>query len=210
MLAWAMHNLVGCQFSGLIYVSLYLVLNFSMKPVIIQFLKSFPEILLVLVLFYPFLVHASSERVWPILSFTCDKDKNEVKLKNEVKWGKAGKNFPFSVKQGTYNPWTLVFIEDRGKRRLVSEKKQFNLVCKLGETKYTFVIRPKIFNTNFYGKCGDRLSVKVSIFKNTSKLIEDKAMEAYCHGNSPVLRGIKIKGGKSKIKFYEVPKSRFY
>lgn len=181
-----------------------------MKPTIIQFLKFFPEILLVMALLFPFLVQAASDRAWPIITFTCDKDKNEVKLKNEVKWGEAGKNFQFSVERGTYNPWSLVSLEDRGKRTLISEKAQLNLKCSLGGTEYKFVVKPKIFNTNFKGKCGDRLSVNVSVYKGSSILIQDKSMEAFCHGNAPVLRGIKVKGDNSKVKFYEVPRSRFY
>ncbi len=178
------------------------------KTAIIQFLKHISEILLVLTLFFPFFVKAASDRAWPIITFTCDKAKNEVKLKNEVKWGETGRDFAFDAGQGTYNPWSLVAFEDYGKRRLTSEKTQLNLVCKLGEIEYKFVIKPKIFNTNFYGKCGDRLSVNVSVYENTSKLLGDKAMVAFCHGNSPVLRGIKVKD--SKVKFYEVARSRFY
>lgn len=181
-----------------------------MKVTIIQFLKRFPEIVLVSALLFPFLAQAEADRAWPIITFTCDKAKNEVKLKNEVKWGKAGKNYPFSAEQGTYNPWSLVSFEDRGKRRLISEKKQLKLKCILGKIEYTFIVKPKIFNTNFHGKCGDRLSVKVSVLKGASTLIEDKPMESFCHGNAPVLRGIKIIAGKNKVKFYEVPRSRFY
>ena len=181
-----------------------------MKPVIIQFIKYFPEILLGMALFFPFLVQANSARAWPIITFTCDKGKNEVKLKNEVKWGKAGENFQFSAEQGTYNPWSLVSLVDRGTRTLISEKAQLDLKCNLAGNDYRFVIKPKIFNTNFKGKCGDRLSVKVSVYKGKSILIEDKPMESYCHGNAPVIRGIKVKGGNVKVKLYEVARSRFY
>jgi len=179
-----------------------------MKFVIIPFIKIFLQVLLFTGLFFSTVAQSSVERVWPIITFTCDKSKNEVKIKNEVKWGAAGKNFPFNAQQGTYNPWSLVAFEDRGKRRLISEKSQLNLSCQLGNSHYRFQIKPKIFNTNFNAKCGDRLSVIVSVYKNDSLLVENRAMEAFCHGNSPVLKGIKIKGGKAK--FYEVPRSRFY
>ena len=181
-----------------------------MKATIIQILKCFPEIVLVSSLLFPFLAHGEVDRAWPIITFTCDKAKNEVKLKNEVKWGAAGENYPFNAEQGTYNPWSLVSIEKRGKRSLISEKKQLTLKCVLDKIEYTFIVKPKIFNTNFNGKCGDRLSVKVSVYKGASTLIEDKAMEGFCHGNAPVLRGIKVKAETSKVKFYEIPRSRFY
>ena len=182
----------------------------SMKSGIIPLLTKLPEFLLVMGLCAPFSLHAERDRPWPIITFTCDKSKNEVKLKNEVKWGDAGKNFQFNALQGTYNPWELVSHEDRAKRQLLSEKAQYKFSCQLGDSKYRFIIRPKIFNTNFKAKCGDRLSVKVSIYKDDALLLLDKTMEGFCVGNAPVLKGIKIKGGSSKIKFYEVPRSRFY
>lgn len=158
----------------------------------------------------PAYVQAADERAWPIITFTCDKDKNEVKIKNEVKWGDAGKSFPFNAAQGTYNPWELVNIIESGKRKLTSEKEQLKLKCTLGKAEYLFVVKPKIFNPNFDGQCGDRLSVMVTIYKGAAILIEDKAMEKFCHGNAPVLRGIKVLGANSKVKLYEVPRSRFY
>lgn len=176
-----------------------------MKSVFIQLFK----LVLLFGLSISSMVHAE-ERAWPIITFTCDKAKNEVKIKNEVKWGSAGKGFPFNAEQGTYNPWDLVNIVDRGKRRLISEKKKLELKCQLEEAEYTFVISPKIFNVNFNGKCGNRLSVKVSILKGSSVLIEDRAMEKFCHGNAPVLKGIKVKASNNKVKFYEVSRSRFY
>jgi len=162
------------------------------------------------VLFMPGSVYGDTQRPWPIITFTCDKAKNEVKLKNEVKWGDAGKNFPFNAEQGTYSPWALVAFEDRANRRLLSEKAQLNLSCQLGGSNYRFNIRPKMFNTNFKAKCGDRLSVIISIFRNDVLLLENRAMERFCNGNAPVLRGVKIKGAKGSIKLYEVPRSRFY
>lgn len=155
-------------------------------------------------------VFAAAERAWPIITFTCDHAKNEAKLKNEVRWGVKGEKFEFNEAQGTYNPWALVKIEERGERKLISEKKQLKLKCKLANAEYTLVVRPKIFNPNYYGKCGDRLSVKVSVYKNDAILIEEKSMEKFCHGNAPVMRGIKVNASNSKVKFYEVSRSRFY
>jgi len=155
-------------------------------------------------------VCAAEQRAWPIITFTCDKAKNEVKIKNEVKWGEKGENFPFNVAQGTYNPWDLVNIEERGDYKLVSEKAQLDLSCELKGIKYRFKVRPKIFNVNGNGTCGDRLSVKISVFKDQSILLEDKDMEPFCHGNTPILRGIKLEGGSNKVKLYEIPRSRFF
>ena len=154
-------------------------------------------------------VGAENSRAWPVITFTCDKPNNEVKIKNEVKWGDAGKNFPFSKEQGTYNPWEWVKVEDRGVRTLVSEKNKLELSCELKGINYRFTISPKIFNPNFNAKCGDRLSVKVSVYMDKYTLLENKDMEPSCHGNTPILRGLKIQGGSNKVKLYTVARSRF-
>ncbi len=151
-----------------------------------------------------------SERAWPIITFTCDKENQQVKIRNEVKWGDAGKHFAFNAAEGTYNPWALVAMQDRGQRKLVSESERLKLSCKLKNTEYKIVVRPKIFNPNFYASCGDRLSVIVSIYANDAILIEDKPMEKFCHGNSRVIRGIKVLAANNKVKIYEVPRSRFF
>lgn len=161
-------------------------------------------------LFLPLSAWPATDQAWPIITFTCDKAKNEVKLKNEVKWGDIGKNFQFDPQLGTYNPWSLVKIESKGRGERVSPNKQLELNCLLGESFYRFVIKPKIFNTNFNAKCGNHLSVKVSVYKNRLLLVNDKPMETYCLGNAPVLRGLKIQGGNYKIEYYEVARSRFY
>lgn len=153
---------------------------------------------------------ADTEKAWPIITFSCDKENSQLKIKNEVKWGEAGKNFPFSAEQGTYNPWDLIKKDDRGERILLSESARLNLSCRLLAAEYRVVVRPKIFNVNMKGKCGDRLSVIVSIYENDVLKLEEKPFETFCFGNSPVVRGIKINGMTGKLKVYEVPRSRFY
>ncbi|HED32756.1 MAG TPA: hypothetical protein ENJ08_00870 [Gammaproteobacteria bacterium] len=177
-----------------------------MKLAILQLLKI--SLLFSGVLALP--AFAAQERAWPIITFTCDPAKNEAKLKNEVKWGAKGEQFAFDEARGTYNPWSLVSIEERGAQKQTLEKKQLRLKCKLANAEYTLVVRPKIFNPNYNGKCGDHLSVRVSVYKNGRPLIEDRPMEKFCHGNAPVMRGIKVSASNSKVKFYEVSRSRFY
>ncbi len=186
-----------------------------MNLVIIQLLNIFLSTFLVIFFILsslPFSVsaHTQFERAWPIITFTCDKSKNEMKLKNEVKWGMAGENFQFNSQNGTYNPWDLVKVEEGAHGLRTSPDKKLKLSCLLGKVEYKLVITPKIFNRDFDAKCGHHLSVKVSIYKNESLLIKEKPMEAYCFGNAPVLRGIKVKGGRDKVKFYKVARSQFY
>ncbi|HEY9201561.1 MAG TPA: hypothetical protein VIQ81_08200 [Gammaproteobacteria bacterium] len=175
-------------------------------------MKVFCKLLSIVAIFITLLapVKASEQRVWPIISFVCDQQNNVLKLKNEVKWGDAGKNFPFNEAQGTYNPWQLVAIEDRHGSQIVVEKASWDLRCNLSGFEYSIILKPKIFNSDFNGSCGDRLSVIISIYKGSEELLADKSMVEFCRGNAPVLRGIKIQGGSSRVQKYEVSPALFY
>lgn len=151
-----------------------------------------------------------AERPYPIITYSCDKDKDVLKIKNEVKWNEAGKNFAFSVKNGTYNPWDWVTIEDRNGRRLTRQNKSIELVCELSGTLYRVVLEPKLFNPDFDGPCGDRLSVKVSVYMGRAILLENKVLERFCRGNTKLIRGIKVLGKERRIKIYSVARHKFY
>ena len=153
---------------------------------------------------------AWADRPYPIVTYTCDKQGDVLKIKNEVKWGEAGKNFAFSAHDGTYNPWEWVKVEDRNGRALTKQVNSVELSCELSGTVYRVVLEPKLFNPDFNGKCGDKLSVKVSIFMDQAILLESKELERFCRGNTKVIRGIKVFGKKRRVKLYEVPRHKFY
>jgi hypothetical protein len=175
-------------------------------------MKVFCKLLSIVVIFIALLApaKASEQRVWPIISFLCDQENNVLKLKNEVKWGDAGKNFPFNKPQGTYNPWELVEIQDQHGSQIVVEKTSWDLRCNLSGFEYSIIVKPKIFNPDFHGSCGDRLSVIISVYKGSEELLLDRPMIEFCHGNAPILRGIKIQGGSSQVQKYEVSPGLFY
>lgn len=151
-----------------------------------------------------------TERAYPIITYTCDKNKDVLKIKNEVKWGASGKDFAFSESNGTYNPWQWVEFEERSGRTLVRQSKSVELICKLSGTVYRVVLEPKLFNPDFNGKCGDKLSAKVSVYMDDAALFENKVLEKFCRGNAKVIRGVKVFGKKRKAKFYEIAKHKFY
>ena len=153
---------------------------------------------------------AWAERVYPIITYTCDRQEDVLKIKNEVKWGEAGKNFVFSIENGTYNPWDWVQIDDKNGRKLTHQSKKVELSCELSGIIYRVVLEPKLFNPDFNGPCGDKLSVKVSIFMGQAILLENKEMEQFCRGNTKVIRGIKVFGKKRRVKLYEVARHKFY
>jgi hypothetical protein len=157
-----------------------------------------------------YLPSAFADQVYPVITYTCDEKADVLKIKNEAKWGEVGENFKFSEADGIYNPWDWVEMEDRGSRRLVRQSKSVELTCKLSGVTYKVVLEPKLFNPNYFGKCGDKLSAKVSIYMGKDILLENKALEQFCHGNAKIIRGIKVYGAKRKLKLYKIAKHKFY
>jgi len=157
-----------------------------------------------------YLPAAFADQVYPVITYTCDEKNDVLKIKNEIKLGEEGKGFIFSEADGTYNPWDWVEMEDRGQRRLVRQSKSVELICELSGTVYKVILEPKLFNPNYFGKCGDKLSTKVSIYMGQAILLEKKELESFCHGNAKIIKGIKVYGAKRKVKLYKTAKHKFY
>ena len=153
---------------------------------------------------------ALAEQAYPIITFSCNQAEDVLKIKNEVKWGNAGKNFNFSAENGTYNPWDWVQIVDRKGRKLVRQKKSVELNCDLSGTLYRVLLEPKLFNPDLNGNCGNKLSARVSVYMGELAMIENKDLEKFCVGNARVIRGIKVFGKKRELKLYEIAKHKFY
>lgn len=143
---------------------------------------------------------------YPVITVQCDEQNDVLKIKNEVKWNEEGKQFPFSAVQGTYNPWDWVRIDAT---RTVEPSGQLELACQLNNNLYKLVLRPRIFNQNYDGKCGNRLSADVTVFRGGAVVIENQPLEEYCFGNAPVIRGIKVMGKSGEVKYLKVPKHKF-
>ena len=152
----------------------------------------------------------ASDIAYPIITVTCDDAGDVLKIKNEVKWNDAGKHFAFSVKEGTYNPWDWVKISSINDSQTVIEDKELELSCQLSNNLYKIVLKPKIFNHSYTGKCGDRISAIVTVFRGGSIIVDDKPMEEFCHGNAPIIRGIKVFGKSGQVKYYKIAKYKFF
>lgn len=166
------------------------------------------HILFVFLILY--LPGATANQAYPVITYTCDKSADVLKIKNEVKWGDEGKNFKFSDAAGLYSPWDWVEMEDKGKRRLVRQKKSVELICELSQFTYKVVLKPKLFNPNYFGQCGKRISVKVSIYAGEKVLLRNQALESFCHGNAKVIKGIKVFGDNGRLKLYKIAKHKFH
>ena len=150
--------------------------------------------------------------IYPVVTFECNTAENILKLKSEVKWDEEGRNFKYSVAEGTYNPWDWVSINKiaDGNASLVTAKEPMTLTCKLGRDIFKVILEPKIFNRNYDGNCGKQLSVIATVYRGNILLIDHKEFESFCHGNAPVVRGIKIEANTGDVKIVTVPKFQFY
>ena len=153
---------------------------------------------------------AIADTAYPIISVLCDEGGDVLKIKNEVKWNEEGKNFPFSAANGTYNPWDWIKHVKTETSEGIIQATKLELSCQLSNNLYKIVLEPKIFNANMKGKCGDRISARVTIFRGGSILIDDKPFEEFCLGNAEVIRGIKVMGKSGQVQYYKVPKHSFF
>ena len=153
---------------------------------------------------------AKASQAYPVITYTCDPEKDVLKIRNEIKWGDEGKNFSYSDEQGTYNPWDWVAVREQAGRLLASQSKSVELSCQLSSNLYKVILEPKIFNVNKSGRCGDKLSVKVTVLRGGSALLDSKELEQFCHGNAPIIMGVKVFGKAGRVKLFKVPKHQFY
>ena len=157
-------------------------------------------------------VYTWASTAYPVVTYECNNAEKILKIKNEIKWDEEGRDFKYSAADGTYNPWdwvSIVPISD-GNSRLVNKKTSLVLNCKLGRDVYRIVLDPKIFNRNYDGNCGDRISVIATIYRGNILVVDHQEFESYCHGNAPVVRGIKISADTGEVKVVTVPKFEFY
>jgi len=163
--------------------------------------------LLLLTVIFTLNTALAEEAPVPIITYTCDSANDVIKIKNEVKWGDEGKAIKFSDDNGIYNPWDWVDHDANGH---YIDTRVVELDCQLNNNKYKVLFKPKLFATNSSDKCGSKVSATVSIVRGGSILLDRKDLEAFCHGNAPIIRGIKVTGKTAEVKIYKIPKYKFY
>ncbi len=154
---------------------------------------------------------AMADEVYPIITYTCDKSSDVVKIKNEVKWNDAGKHFVYDADKGIYNPWDWVKIsKGLNKTQVIQMVNKVELSCQLSNGIYKVILEPHIFNRDYQSACGKKLSAVVTVFRGGALLLDQKPLEEFCHGNAPIIRGVKVFGKTGKVKLYKIAKHRFY
>lgn len=155
---------------------------------------------------------ALADTMYPVITYICDAKADVIKIKNEVKWNEEGEAVKYTDgdEMAIFNPWDWVSIDDRPPRKLVRESQTIEKTCQLSSGIYKVIFEPHIFNVNALAKCGDRLSAKVTILRGGSMLLERQPLEEFCHGNAPVLRGVKVFGDSGKVKLYKIARHKFF
>ncbi|MDH5472848.1 MAG: hypothetical protein OEY87_03065 [Gammaproteobacteria bacterium] len=169
---------------------------------------------LVIKVVLPLLISTSAlaDTMYPVITYTCDTAADVIKIKNEVKWNEEGKAVSYADGDeiAVFNPWDWVSIEDRPPRKLIRENKIIEKSCQLSSGLFKVLLRPHIFNVDALAKCGDQISVRVTVLRGGSILLDSQPMQEFCHGNSPIIRGIKIAGESGDIKIVNVPRHKFF
>ena len=155
--------------------------------------------------------NAVNKDSYPLITYKCDTDKNILLITNTMLKGGQEKDFKYSDEDGTYSPWDMVTI----KNNTITDSKSVKKECKLKSAQYTVVLEPQVFNPKLAnqqldGFCGATISAAVTIVSDDIELLERKALEFHCSGNTKIITGIKLIDKTGEIKIREVPRHKYY
>lgn len=143
---------------------------------------------------------------FPLITYQCDQAKDLILVTNKLLKDGEEKSFKYSDADGTYSPWDLVEI----KNNVIVDSKAITKTCKLSSGEYTVVLEPQIFNHDLTGMCGANISTAITVLSKNVALLERKAFEFHCSGNTKIITGIKVIGKTGEIKTREVPRYKYY
>lgn len=143
---------------------------------------------------------------FPLITYQCDQAKDTILVTNKLLKDGEEKNFKYSDADGTYSPWDLVEI----KNNVIVDSKSIRKECKLSSGEYSVILEPQIFNHDLGGFCGANISIAITILSKNMALLERKAFEFHCSGNTKIVTGVKVIGKTGEIKIREVPRHKYY
>lgn len=150
--------------------------------------------------------NALAKDSFPLITYECNSAKDFLLITNTLLKDGKEKNFNYSDAEGTYSPWDLVEIKDNNIVDVRSIKKE----CQLSSAKYTVIIEPQIFTRELDGICGANISTALTILANNIEVMERKAFEFHCSGNTQIITGIKVMGDTGEIKTRTEPRYKYY
>lgn len=143
---------------------------------------------------------------FPLITYECNPAKDFILVTHALLKDGKEKGFKYSKADGTYTPWDLVEIENNK----IIDTRSIKNICKLGSVEYSVILEPQVFNKNLDGQCGATISAAITIVANNVAIMERKAFDFYCTGNSPVITGVKVIGKTGEIKTRTEPRYKFY
>lgn len=156
--------------------------------------------------------HVLADKVYPVITYTCDVAADVIKIKNEVKWNEEGEAVKYFEEENNavFNPWNWVTTETTVTKKMTRATGMAEKNCQLSSGIYKIILQPHIFNPNTDGKCGDQISILVTVLRGGTELLSKQEFQDFCHGNSPVIRGIKVQGDTGDVKIFKVARHKFY
>ena len=179
-----------------------------------MFFKMISKIVLLIPLFWAsniLATNAVNKDSYPLITYKCDPAKDILLVTNSLLKDGKHKDFKYSDAEGTYSPWDMVKIKNDTIIDTGSIKKE----CKLNTATYTIILEPQVFNPKLSnqkldGFCGATISTAITILSDNVEILERKAFEFHCSGNTKVITGVKVIGKTGEIKIRAVPRHKYY
>ena len=148
---------------------------------------------------------------YPLITYKCDTASDTLLITNSILKNGAEIDFNYSDEEGTYSPWDMVKIKNNNIVDTISIIKE----CQLSSGKYTIVLEPQVFNPKLTdqkldGFCGATISAALTIVNDDIEVMERKAFEFHCSGNTKIITGVKLIGKTGEIKLRRVPRHKYY
>ena len=155
--------------------------------------------------------NAVNKDSYPLITYECDPAKDILLVTNTLLKDGKEKGFKYSDADGTYSPWDMVTIKDN----VITDSGSIKKECQLSSAKFTIVLEPQVFNPKLSNQkldsfCGATISAAITILADNIEVMERKAFEFHCSGNTKVITGIKIIGKTGEVKVRKVPRHKYY
>ncbi len=179
-----------------------------------MFLRITSRIILLTSLFWApgiLATNAVNKDSYPLITYECDTAKDIILVTNTLLKDGKEKGFKYSDADGTYSPWDMVII----KKNTIIDSKSIKKICKLSSAEFTIILEPQVFNPKLAnqkldGFCGSTISAAITILSDNEEILERKAFEFHCSGNTKIITGIKVIGKTGEIKTKKVPRYKYY
>ncbi len=152
----------------------------------------------------------AADTIYPLITYKCDPESDIITLTNSLLKSTEGASYPYSDENGTYSPWDLIEVKQKGKRTRVIRTKKITKICKLSSGEYTIILEPQVFSRTLSGSCGASISSAFTVIFDDIEIRERTPFEDFCRGNAPIITRVTVFGKTSEVKIKRLPRYKFY